>query len=223
MQSVEPDKIYYFCNYTNAQNKLFYAEKDYFDFLKKYADHLVPILDTYAYCLLPNQFHWLVKIKSENEIFDYLKVNNRIPEETLNFQQYKNLSSTTGGLVANIFSLTISKQFSLFFNAYTLLWQKHFSKRESLFENAIKKLEILNSQQVKDTLLSIHLMPTEFGIEPDFEQWKFSSFQAYLSSKPSSIERNEALNLFDGKDNFVLAHSEKALKWAHEKVNELSK
>ena len=40
-------------------------------FLKKYQEHILPVADTYAFCLLPNRFHFLIKIKSIDVIEKY--------------------------------------------------------------------------------------------------------------------------------------------------------
>ncbi len=42
--------------------------RNYGYFLKLYALHAGPIADTYAYCLLRNHFHTLVRIKDESDL-----------------------------------------------------------------------------------------------------------------------------------------------------------
>ncbi len=43
---------------------LFKSSNDYFYFLKKLERYILPIADIYAYCLIPNHFHFLLKIKN---------------------------------------------------------------------------------------------------------------------------------------------------------------
>ena len=218
---LEPDKIYYINSRTNAKDNLFNSEDDYFYFLKNYAELLVPIVETYAYCLLPNQLHCLIKIKSEKEIFDFLKVNNRIPEENLSFQEYKNLSTNTANLVGNIFSLQLSKQFSNFFTTCTPALNKQPANKRSLIIQNSKSIEINSDEQIKDTIINIHCNSAHSGNNQNFELWKFSSYSAYLSDKPSAIKRSVALDIFESKDNFINCHRERAEKVASEKLEQI--
>ena len=54
------DHIY---NRGNSAENLFREERNYPHFLKLYARHVEPIAETFAYCLLKNHFHLLVRIK----------------------------------------------------------------------------------------------------------------------------------------------------------------
>ena len=86
----EPDKMYHIYNHANGNDNLFYSDENYFYFLKRYSELLSPIVDTYAYCLMPDHFHWLVKIKSEKEVFDFLRTNGKIPDD-ISFDEFKTI------------------------------------------------------------------------------------------------------------------------------------
>ena len=58
---------YHIYNRGNNRENLFKQDRNYRYFLKLYAKHIEPIADTFAYCLLPNHFHLLVRIKGETE------------------------------------------------------------------------------------------------------------------------------------------------------------
>ena len=47
----------------NREN-IFIEERNYASFLQSYARHIEPIADTFAYCMLKNHFHVLVRIKN---------------------------------------------------------------------------------------------------------------------------------------------------------------
>lgn len=57
------DQIYHIYNRGNNRENLFREKRNYAHFLKLYQKHIVPVAMTYAYCLLPNHFHLLVKIR----------------------------------------------------------------------------------------------------------------------------------------------------------------
>ena len=62
------DGLYHVYNRGNGAEKLFYKDRNYDYFLHQYAKYSEGILDTFAYCLLPNHFHLLVRIKEPDFI-----------------------------------------------------------------------------------------------------------------------------------------------------------
>lgn len=68
---LEQDRYYHIFNRGNNYEKIFYTHENYLYFLRKYKQYLSNSIDTYAYCLMPNHFHLLIKTKdtsnSENE------------------------------------------------------------------------------------------------------------------------------------------------------------
>lgn len=68
MQSLEYGKIYHIYNRGINGETLFKSEDNFRYFLKKYDYYIGQIADTFAWCLLENHFHFLVKVKEENEI-----------------------------------------------------------------------------------------------------------------------------------------------------------
>ena len=60
---LKPNSYYHIFNRGNNGENLFRQEENYRYFLQLYAKYIVPIADTFAYCLLPNHFHLLVHIK----------------------------------------------------------------------------------------------------------------------------------------------------------------
>jgi len=54
---LEVEKCYHIYNHAVGNENLFRCDENYRYFLKKYAEHISPIADTFAYCLMPNHFH----------------------------------------------------------------------------------------------------------------------------------------------------------------------
>lgn len=51
----------------NNRDDIFVERRNYAYFLKLYALHIEPVADTFAYCLMPNHFHVLVRIKEQKD------------------------------------------------------------------------------------------------------------------------------------------------------------
>ncbi len=63
--ALQPSQYYHIYNRGNNRENIFVSEENYRYFLKLYAVHIEPVADTYAYCLLKNHFHVLVRIKDQ--------------------------------------------------------------------------------------------------------------------------------------------------------------
>ena len=62
-QPLEPGCFYHVYNRGNNGDNLFYNQENYKFFLRKYDEYLSPLVETYAFCLLPNHFHLLIRVK----------------------------------------------------------------------------------------------------------------------------------------------------------------
>ncbi|MEX0813369.1 MAG: hypothetical protein WD048_14210 [Chitinophagales bacterium] len=211
---LEPKKRYHIFNRANGNESCFLSDDNYRYFLRKYKTHIYPIADTYTYCLMPNHFHFVVKIKKTEDIETYIKKNpktfpkfqameNQDSETTLtefrtskNLQGFKNLE----GLV--------SQQFSNFFNAYTKAFNNQQNRKGSLFMHTFKRNPIITDQYFCKAIHYTHYNPVEAGLCKTPDEWKFSSYNAIISNKDSLIKKEEVLDSFGGLENFIHCHTE---------------
>jgi putative transposase len=68
---IEFGSYYHIYNQGNNKENIFREERNYYYFFKLFKKHLTPILDLYVYCLLPNHFHFLVRIKEVGELYQF--------------------------------------------------------------------------------------------------------------------------------------------------------
>ena len=69
---LEPGIHYHIYNRVNGSENLFRKEADYRRFLLLYDKYISPVADTMAWVLMPNHFHFLVKIR-EGMVYKYSK------------------------------------------------------------------------------------------------------------------------------------------------------
>jgi putative transposase len=62
---LEPGKLYHIYNRGNNRENIFFEERNYAYFLTLYEKDILHVADIYAYCLMRNHFHSLVKMKEE--------------------------------------------------------------------------------------------------------------------------------------------------------------
>ena len=192
-----PDRFYHVFNRTNNKEKLFTQPKNYEYFLGKYDNYLSDVLTTYVYCLLGNHFHLLVKIHSENLLLQF-ENERRSSEE-------RSSSPTDEEFDAH---KIVSKQFATFFGTYSKAFNKQENRYGSLFQKPFKRVEIKNDVKFADVIYYIHANPELHKIATNFQKYKWSSFQAFISNKPTKIARAEVLDWFGGVHYFLDYHSE---------------
>ncbi|GHT10354.1 hypothetical protein FACS189432_06850 [Bacteroidia bacterium] len=68
IQPLEEGKFYHIYNQGNNHENIFYNDKNYIYFMQKLDRYLSDYLEIYAFCLMPNHFHLLVRIKTIDEL-----------------------------------------------------------------------------------------------------------------------------------------------------------
>jgi putative transposase len=185
---LEYGQYYHIYNRGNNGENLFFEERNYPYFLKLYAHHILPVADTYAYCLLRNHFHVLVRIKTEEE-----------QEQTLGVSETLRVSGTFK-------PRRPSQHFGNLFNAYAKAINRAQGRTGSLFENPFGRVPVASETHLVHLVAYIHQNAQKHGFVPDFRQWPHSSYLAMLSSKPTHLQREEVLAWFQGQAGFEEYH-----------------
>lgn len=206
IETLKADSYYHIYNHENGNEKLFYSDDNYIYFLTLFFEFISPIASVYSYSLIPNQFNLLVKIKPEKEVFTYFKIEGKFPDETATLDDIKNLSSASGLNNLDVLGIHITKQFSNFFSAYTKAINKQQNRRGNLLERTFIREEIKENAQLMDCISSIHTNPIKHNITKDIAAWKYNSYNAMLSDKPTKLKRIEVIDIFENVENFIEFH-----------------
>ena len=184
MQSLTTSTYYHIFNHANGDEDLFREPENYRYFLQQYHRHIDSIADTYCFCLMPNHFHLLVRIKAKEAITSHLP-------------GFKNLE----GVEASNY---LSKRFSNFFNGYTKAFNKKYERKGSLFLKNFKRRAIIDNFYLTSVILYIHLNPVKHAFVKNPSDWKWSSYDSF------HIERLNLLNaLFKSEEDYFKAYTTK--------------
>jgi putative transposase len=74
----------YNCGINGEQ--LFRETTNYEHFLRLYDKYIDPVAETYAWCLMGNHFHLLVRVKDEKEIGFYVPLNADRSDDSVRFK-----------------------------------------------------------------------------------------------------------------------------------------
>ncbi len=186
----EPDKYYHIYSHAVGKDILFKQNENYIYFLEKYKKYINPIIDTFAYCLLPNHFHFAVRVKNEVEIDTVMRTFPKFETlEKLNYEKF------------------ISKQFSNLLSSYTQSFNKQQNRKDNLFQKPFKRTLINNEKYIINVIHYIHYNPVHHKFTKKIKDWNYSSYNSILSSKETNLKRKEVIELFGNKKNFTEYHN----------------
>lgn len=188
---LQPGVFYHIYNRGNNGEDLFREERNYPYFIKQYSKYIIPIADTYAYCLLKNHFHFLVRIKTEIEI-----------DTAIEKMKIDNCSASS-----KVFDP--SKNFSNLFDAYAKALNKSFNRTGALFERPFKRIPVFKNPYLWQLIFYIHFNPEKHGFVKDFRDWRWSSYNAIKSTGLTNLMRDDVIELFGGRRSFEECHRNK--------------
>jgi putative transposase len=177
--------FYHIYNRGNNRETLFRTTENYRFFLERYAKYIEPVAATYAYCLLPNHFHFLVKIRKE--------------EEQEMWHQSCQLSESWQ-------LLNPTRSFQNLFVSYAMAYNKQQKRSGSLFQKPFRRKIVDNDRYFITLITYIHRNPQLHGLVDDFRDWPWSSYGAILSDQPTRVQRTEVIDWFMTRANFIDTH-----------------
>lgn len=196
----EPKGIYHIFNHANGKENLFQEEENYQYFLRKYAEKLSSVVDTLAYCLMPNHFHLLIRIKEKEILWDYLSQKIKLNP---------NLSIPENSTEEELNHYIVHRQFHNFLGGYSKAFNKFHNRSGSLLRQNTRRKIVNYQDYLKNSIRYVHLNSVfhDFTVFP--EEWPHNSYHAYLCDKPTQLIREEVLGWFGGRDEFIKFHQKK--------------
>lgn len=180
LEAIEPGNIYHIYNCGINGEPIFKEKRNYYYFLMKYQQYCSDVLETYAYALLNNHFHFLVKVKEQN--LDKISSDPALKP------------------------LNASRQLSHFFNAYAQAINKSYHRHGKLFEAPFKRKQIKYDSYFTRIIRYIHLNPENHGLVRDFREWEFSSWHAIISTQDTYLSRQQVIVWFGSRNHLINYH-----------------
>ena len=198
MEPLLPEGYYHIYNRAIANELIFREEKNYSFFLYKYRQYIVPVVDTLSFCLMPNHFHVLIRPKKQ-EIIETLILSS--PKGQKEFAKTDNPEAKE-----KYVALFLSKQFANLFSSYSQAYNLTYNRKGSLFLKNFKRKAIEHDNYFIRLVNYIHRNPVNHGFVNKPQEWKYSSYNAIVSDKPTLVKREEVLHWFGGYANFMYNH-----------------
>jgi putative transposase len=183
-KALQPGQYYHIYNRGNNRENVFIAERNYRYFLTLFAQHIHPIANTYAYCLMPNHFHLLLRVKSEGEI----------TRQMSDFSEKSDICRAP------------TRAFAAFFTAYTKAINKAYERTGRLFQEHFRRKEITTDSYFTNLIFYIHFNPQKHGFVTDFRDWPWSSYATLACDRPTHLSRASVLDWYHGIAGFQQFH-----------------
>lgn len=195
-----PDTFYHIYNRGINGETIFREKRNYAYFLTKYSRFVSPVVDTYAYCLLANHFHVLVKRKREQDIMDIQKeaIHNKTGHGATNPELVESKLKSPEWYISN--------SFAQLFKSYAQTINNTYGRTGGLFEEPFRRSEVVSEKYLTHLVIYIHCNPQKHSFVDDFKAYPHSSYNSLLSNEPTKLKREEVLDWFGSKENFVAFH-----------------
>ncbi len=196
----EPGGGYHVYNHSNGSEDMFIDEENYLYFLEKYAKKLNGVVSTLAYCLMPNHFHLLIKVRSEKTLLDFLAEKKR---------NSNNLKIPEGLSKEELNHYIVHRQFHNFLGGYAKAFNKYHNRKGSLLRQNTKRKMVGNARYLTNVIRYLHLNPVLHKFTKTPESWPHSSFHVFLEDCETKIPKEEILTWFGSIEGFLNFHQEK--------------
>jgi len=194
MRNIEPithGNYYHVYNCGINGVSLFREKKNYEFFLQLYEKYICPIADTYAWCLMGNHFHILIRIREENEIdLNRLYTSDRI------------LYPVRGIKPPHIY-------FSHLFNSYAQAYNNMYARHGGLFERPFKRKLISSEKYFRRLVLYIHNNPVHHGFCEHPVEYLWSSYIGSISDKRIIVKQELLVERFNKLEDCKVLHKTK--------------
>ncbi|NCB83396.1 MAG: hypothetical protein EOM44_02720 [Bacteroidia bacterium] len=214
MEKLQPNCSYHIFNHANGFENIFIEDENYRFFLDKYNQYILPIAETYAYCLLPNHFHLVVRIR-RREVLEEVFRNFK----STNFSKVQNFEKVE--VTDNMIEYYISKQFANLFSCYTQSFNKVNKRRGSLFLKNFRREPIKNKAYFMNAVIYTHRNPVHHAFCDRYTDWSYTSFCEIKERNSQIIEVDKLLRMFGGRDSFIDLHEQSANKFRESLIADL--
>ena len=200
---LQESKYYHIYHRGVKGDKIFYHESDYQRFLEKYFYYLYIAADTYAYCLLANHFHILIRVRPVDE---QINLFTKCQREMIGSQD---LTPSHHNIeYPNFKKYCASNQLGHFLNSYTRYLNIITGRRGVIFDGRFKRIEIDSIKYLSHLICYIHRNPIHHHLCNEYSSYKYSSYNTLFSDKKTQLNQAEALRVLGGEANVAAAHEE---------------
>jgi putative transposase len=164
----EPDQLYHVYNRGNGKQRIFFNKGNYLYLLKKIREEWSPYADVLAFCLMPNHFHFIIRVKPAGCIYVVIK-------DRLTHMQF------------------LSKAIGKTLSSYARAINMEQNRSGNLFQRKTKakNMSECDESYLLNCLHYIHSNPVAAGMVHHEKNWPFSSYLDYCGLRKGTLCNRE--------------------------------
>jgi putative transposase len=166
-EKMYPGKYYHVYNRGINGDNIFREHSNYQHFSRLYEKYIDPIADTYAWCLMPNHFHFLIRIFDPDRVpYPFRKVTEP------------------------------SLAFSHLFNSYAQSFNRWYMRSGGLFQTPFKRKIVEDEHYFRQLIFYIHNNPVKHGFAENNRRvgW-FDNKSDFIQFHSEEHDANEIFHL----------------------------
>lgn len=206
MEKLEAGNFYHIYNCGINATNLFLEKNNFNFFMNNYAYYSLISMETYAYCLMKNHFHFLVKLRTPIEQYEVFNKYRELLEDNENKRvpngcEYKSFKKQKA-----------SRQLGHLCDKYAKNFNGWNQRTGKLFETPFKRRRIEDEYDLIQMICYIHRNPIHHGITQSYTSYPYTSHKIFINDLETWLEKDKVLNFFGGIDQFIASHKEMKLK-----------
>lgn len=182
---------------------LFQQDGDYKVFLDRFWQFTNCVFDNWAYCLLSNHAHFIIKIKPIETVTKSIH-KTELPKQTV---AMKKLLLTPESEA--IFDEVIERQVNSFMVSFANYTKNKYRRHGGLFQKPFKRIRIDTDGWLQTAIIYVHLNSFKHKVFSDYTLYSHNSYSLCVKNCSDYIVSEEVLHFFGGVDKFILLHEER--------------
>jgi REP-associated tyrosine transposase len=221
------EEHYHIFNRSIGYARLFFKAENYLYFKEKLRKYSIGYWKIYAFALLPDHFHILIKVLPREVILDQARqIKMKVSRQFLTKLFLKGYKQLDINRMKNIDDLPkdeqveeelchwiVSEQWRKLFLSYSKAINRQQERHGSLFQKSFRRKHI-GPGDLKNLIQYIHRNPVHHGYTERAQDYPWSSYSSLLHHESESIKDVQAvLSLYEGQSEFTELHDQYVNDW----------
>lgn len=194
----KPESFYHIVCKSVDGIDLFREDADYKVFQQRFKQFTNIIFDAWAYCLLANHAHYIVKTKTAETI---LKTINEPDNATLAMNSW--LYDPDNEL---LFDVMAERQMNSFLVSFANYSNNKYSRKGGLFQKPFRRIEVVDDSHLQQAIIYTHANAQKHALVKDFKDHPYNSYTATVHNDPIFTDTKSVVDFFGGIEKFKSIH-----------------
>jgi putative transposase len=180
---------------------LFRDAAHYSVFLNRFYQFTNAAVENWAYCLLNNHAHFIVKVKALTEV---IKNISEIDAAKQTISMKKLLADSNS---ESVFDEMLERQINSFMVSYVNYTKNKYGHNGGVFQKPFKRIAITADVHLQQAIIYVHANSVKHNIFKDYERYSYSSYASINKNAGMYCENEKVIDFFGGVDKFVALHA----------------